>query len=119
MSEYLIKDTTLRGLADEIRRETGKSDPLPGASMTDELRTFSDSLTEEIALQNIDLDDLEAELSDLEEKEDLAEEIALQDADLLYLESELSGLEEKEDLAEELMNQDEAILDLETEINSL
>ena len=119
MSEYLIKDTTLRGLADEIRRETGKSDPLPGASMTDELRTFSDSLTEEIALQNIDLDDLEAELSDLEEKEDLAEEIALQDADLLYLEAELSGLEEKEDLAEEISLQNIDLVDLEAELLGL
>lgn len=67
MAEYLIKDTTLRGLADEIRRETGKTDPLFGASMTDELRTFSDSLAEEIALQNTALDDLEAELNNLEE----------------------------------------------------
>ena len=67
MAEYLVQDTTLRALADEIRRETGKTDPLLGASMTDELRTFSDSLTEEIALQNTALDDLEAELNNLEE----------------------------------------------------
>lgn len=65
MAEYLIKDTTLSDLADEIRRETGKTDPLLGASMADELRTFSDSLTDEIALQNTALDDLEAELNSL------------------------------------------------------
>lgn len=67
MAEYLIKDTTLRDLADEIRRETGKTDQLLGVSMADELRTFSDSLAEEIALQNAALDDLEAELNSLEE----------------------------------------------------
>ena len=95
MSKYLIKDATLKNLADEIRRETGKSELLPGASMTDELRTFSDSLAEEIALQNIDLDDLEAELANLDDKEDLTEEIVNQDDELTNLEAEVADLENR------------------------
>ena len=119
MDKYLIKDATLKNLADEIRRETGKSEPLLGASMTDELRTFSDSLTEKITIQDTDLDNLEAELANLDDKEDLTEEIISQDADLLYLESEFSNLEEKEDLTKEIINQKANLTNLEVELNGL
>lgn len=119
MSKYLIKDATLKNLADEIRRETGKSEPLPGASMTDELRTFSDSLTERIVIQDTDLDSLEAELNALDDKEDLTEEIVLQDIDLLSLEAELNGLDSKEDLTEEIVVQDADLAGLEAEVADL